>query len=92
MMKPIRIERHLDSDTLHLPELAALIGKDVEIIVRERNEEAKGKRISLKGTILKDEAPFDPVVPPEHWDQNKGPLAGSVLRYDRPLAPAWPSE
>ncbi|MGB7159919.1 MAG: hypothetical protein WBD40_17770 [Tepidisphaeraceae bacterium] len=35
-MTAIKIERHLDSDTLHLPELKALIGRDVEIIVTEK--------------------------------------------------------
>jgi hypothetical protein len=34
-MPPIRIAKHLDSDTLHLPELRPLIGRDVEIIVRD---------------------------------------------------------
>jgi hypothetical protein len=34
-MSPIRIETTIDSDTLHLPELGPLIGKCVEIIVRE---------------------------------------------------------
>lgn len=35
-MSDIVIRRTLDSDTLYLPELAPLIGKTVEIIVRER--------------------------------------------------------
>lgn len=34
-MSTIHIRRKLDSDTLHLPELQPLIGKTVEIIVRE---------------------------------------------------------
>jgi len=34
-MNAIRIHKKLDSDTLHLPELHALIGKNVEIIVLE---------------------------------------------------------
>jgi hypothetical protein len=34
-MNAVRIRRKLDSDTLHLPELKPLIGKDVEIIVLE---------------------------------------------------------
>ena len=34
-MNAIRIRRKLDSDTLHLPELQPLIGKNVEIIVQE---------------------------------------------------------
>ena len=35
-MPDIVIRRTLDSDTLHLPELKPLIGKAVEIVVRER--------------------------------------------------------
>ncbi len=31
----ISIHRHLSSDTIHLPEAAALVGKDVRIIVVE---------------------------------------------------------
>jgi len=34
-MNAIRIRKKLDSDTLHLPELQALVGKTVEIIVLE---------------------------------------------------------
>ena len=37
-MSAIHIRRKLDSDTLHLPELQPLIGKTVEIIVREETE------------------------------------------------------
>ena len=37
-MSDIRVLRHLDSDTLHLPELRPLIGRDVEIIVRDRTD------------------------------------------------------
>ncbi|HYE16962.1 MAG TPA: hypothetical protein VEA69_00835 [Tepidisphaeraceae bacterium] len=32
-MNAIRIRRRLDSDTLHLPELQSMIGREVEIIV-----------------------------------------------------------
>lgn len=34
-MTTIRVTRHLESDTIQIPELAGLIGKDVEITVRE---------------------------------------------------------
>ncbi len=37
-MTTLRIQRKLDSSTLDLPELKPLIGKTVEIIVRERAE------------------------------------------------------
>jgi len=34
-MSVIHIRKHLDSETLHLPELKPLLGKNVEIIVRD---------------------------------------------------------
>lgn len=34
-MNTIRIRKKLESETLHLPELHALVGKDVEIVVTE---------------------------------------------------------
>lgn len=37
-MSTIRIRKHLDSETLVLPELRPLIGKTVEIRVREQSE------------------------------------------------------
>jgi hypothetical protein len=35
MSAVLRIRRHIDSDTLHVPELRELMGKDVEITVTE---------------------------------------------------------
>ena len=37
-MNAIRIRKHLNSDTLHLPELRGMIGHDVEITVVEQPE------------------------------------------------------
>ncbi len=37
-MSVIRIHRHIDSETLHLPELRPLIGKTVEIVITEGSE------------------------------------------------------
>jgi len=36
-MIAIRIETTIDSETLHLPQLKPLVGKSVEIIVREKS-------------------------------------------------------
>jgi hypothetical protein len=36
MMNAIRIETTIESETIHLPQLKPLVGKCVEIIVRER--------------------------------------------------------
>jgi hypothetical protein len=35
-MNAIRIRRKLESETLHLPELKPLVGKNVEIVVKEQ--------------------------------------------------------
>ena len=37
-MNSVRIRRKLESETLHLPELKPLIGKNVEIIVQEEQK------------------------------------------------------
>jgi hypothetical protein len=42
-MNAIRIRKRIDSETLHLPELRPLIGKTVDIIVREDTTTAPGK-------------------------------------------------
>jgi hypothetical protein len=42
-MNAIRIRKKIDSDTLHLPELQALVGKTVEIIVLEENGALPGQ-------------------------------------------------
>src|SRR5207244_3698868 len=41
-MNVLRIRRKLESETLYLPELKPLIGKNVEIIVEEKNPDDPG--------------------------------------------------
>ena len=59
-MPPIRIYTHVDSDTLHLPQLATLVGKDVEIVIREASptppagEEDWEALFAVAGTDLVD--------------------------------------
>ena len=55
-MNAIRIKRHLDSETLRLPELKPLIGKDVEIIVLE---EPRTKRTKKKAGRKPDKNWFE---------------------------------
>ncbi len=47
-MNAIRIKRHIDSETLTLPEISALIGKDVEIIFLEDEKSPTAKPIKGK--------------------------------------------
>jgi hypothetical protein len=42
-MKVIRLHKHLESETLYLPELKPLMGKNVEIIVREETPTVPGR-------------------------------------------------
>jgi hypothetical protein len=70
-MASINIRAHVDSDTLHLPELKPFIGQDVEITIKTApvtEQEWQKIRESLKGTILRDDDPFGPAVPPEDWE------------------------
>ena len=69
-MNALRIRTHVSSDTLHLPDLKQLIGKDVEIIVLvESSDTTIHKRPrtpgSAKGMIsMSDDftAPLDPDI------------------------------
>ena len=75
-MTPIRIETTIDSDTLHLPQLKPLVGKSVEIIVREMPHQAErpsdGSWVSpLAGSVIEYNDPFEPAVPPEEWEANR---------------------
>ena len=60
-MHAVRIRRHLDSDTLHLPELKALVGRNVEIIVleEERSKRSMEAFFSNAGKIDIDESAID---------------------------------
>jgi hypothetical protein len=47
----IRIETTIDSETLHLPQLKPLVGKNVEIIVREKAAPVVTPAMSGSGAI-----------------------------------------
>lgn len=47
----IRIETTIDSDTLHLPQLGPLVGKCVEIIVREMGKPVVSKATSDRAAV-----------------------------------------
>ena len=77
-MATIHIHRQLSSDTL--PELRPLIGKTVDIIVRETDPSLIPEEIDGSGVL------------PESGDYLNNPLAGSILHYDDPFGPAVPPE
>lgn len=62
-----------DGGSVTLRGLPLRIGEEVEVIVLTRDEvrprrSADEVRNRLRASILKDERPFDPAVPPEGWD------------------------
>ncbi len=69
-MAALHIRRHIDSDTLRIPELRELIGRDVEIVVREVEEPSElEQRIAeweekhhMRGSILRYDEPCEPVA------------------------------
>ena len=64
----MRILRHLESETIHVPEARELIGRDVEIVVREIESPAEWiERYPLRGSVLRYDGPFEPVAE-EDWE------------------------
>ncbi len=68
MTQVVRVQRHLDSDTVHLPEAHGLIGRDVEIVIREvEGETQRGEPSPLRGSVLRYDEPFEPVAE-DDWE------------------------
>lgn len=76
-MQAIRIKQRLESETLHLPQIRSLVGKQVEIIVLEDEPAtvlpaaSDASQFPLRGSVLRDDDPFGPAVPPESWEANQ---------------------
>lgn len=76
-MHSVHIRTKLESENLTLPELRPLIGKDVEITVREANS-AQGNgtssqavpldRYPLRGSVLRYDDPFGSATEPQEWE------------------------
>jgi len=70
-MSSIRIRTHVDSENLHIPELRSFVGQDVEITIQSSplsEQQWHEIRSKLNGSIVKDDDPFGPAVPPEDWE------------------------
>ena len=97
-MNAIHLRKQLDSETLYLPELKPLIGKTVEIIVREvlstpfnGTSQAPGWLSPLAGSILRvDEAFFEPLLGGER--SSAVLRAATASRRASNCLPAWPSK
>jgi hypothetical protein len=68
-MQAIRIHRYIDSETLQLPELRALIGKEVEIVVLE--EPAQASATGTRDYSALDEIAGRDVIDPEAYRENR---------------------
>ncbi len=72
-MQAITLTKKLESETLYLPELRPFVGREVEITIREapaaKPSPAPAKSPNpLAGSVLRDDDPFGPAVPPEDWE------------------------
>lgn len=75
-MTAIRIETTINSDTLHLPQLKPLMGKNVEIIVCEIPQHTHGLANGtwtspLAGSVVEYHDPFLPALSPDDWEANR---------------------
>jgi hypothetical protein len=72
VMAGIHISTVVSKETVKaLPELGHLIGQRVEMDVTvPKVSEAEWAKIRewLKGSVLRDDDPFGPAVPPEDWE------------------------
>jgi hypothetical protein len=60
-VKPVvRVRRHIESETLVVPELRELVGCDVEIVIQPVDEQTDAERYPLRGTVLRYDDPFGP--------------------------------
>jgi hypothetical protein len=75
-MTAIRIETTIDSDTLYLPELKPLLGKSVEIVVREMPQTAGAPTGTLPantlvGSVVRYDEPCEPALSPNDWEAGR---------------------
>jgi len=71
-MNAIRLTRHIDSETLHLPELRPLIGKEVEIIVLENGQSGGKDDAFWRNTSLDELAVAQGVTSPQPLQNLRG--------------------
>lgn len=76
-MQSVHIRTKLESEHLSLPELRPLIGKQVEITVRETAEVPSSggvengtpnHRYPLRGSVLRYDDPFAPAIATDEWE------------------------
>lgn len=76
-MTVLHIRCRVDSDILRIPELGELVGRDVEIVVREVKAESESQplmpdnKYPLRGSLLWYDDPFGPAAPIEDWEASQ---------------------
>lgn len=75
-MTAIRIETTIQSDTLYLPQLKQLVGKSVEIVVREVTQQADQVNSDsfvgpLAGSVIDYSNPFEATISAVEWEANR---------------------
>jgi hypothetical protein len=84
MMNAIRIRKRIDSDTPHLPELRALIGKTVEIIILDETASPEFKQLETEETF------FGLAPPPTPEEQVANLEKFRAMRNDPAYTKLWP--
>lgn len=60
-MKPIKIRKHVDSETLHIPELREMVGQDVEITIQPSGAGTDPQPLETLETFLGDALHREPL-------------------------------
>jgi len=84
-MNAIRIRKLIDSDTPHLPELQALIGKTVEIIILDETPNPEFIQLETEETFFALAPP-----PPTPEEQAANLEKFRAMRNDPAYAKQWP--
>jgi hypothetical protein len=75
-MTSIRIETTIEGETLYLPQLRPLLGKSVEIVVKELRPSANDAvganwASPLAGTVTEYREPFAPAASSGEWEASR---------------------
>jgi hypothetical protein len=85
VMNAIRVLRHIDSDLVHIPELRAMMGQDVEITIVPQAAPVADEPLETLETFLGDAARLSPPTPEERAEllaaAATDPILASALAF-----------
>ena len=70
-MHAIRVYRHVDSETLYLPELKELIGKEVEIVVLDGVDRSSPQNVERRDYSALAEIAGQDLIDPEAYKEGR---------------------